>query len=138
MFVAGIIAGGIIAVAAYDDHSRYSRYSQYGDASLVTEIKSKEAKLRAQERELDLIRHEALEKSREGLAVLSNEENLKLVIEKLGKSEEYLSTAPKKFQREVVEALEGKIKKDLEADKQELADIDKALNKINKLQLECK
>ena len=39
----GIGGAVAIAIVAHSNHSRYSRYSQYSDASLVAEIKAKEA-----------------------------------------------------------------------------------------------
>lgn len=130
MFVVGaVVVGGAIV---HSNHSRYSRHSQYSDASKVLEIEEQKRLLnrtnsnfnsekRALQEQLDECKQLLLENMPPDL---SEELNMKDNADKLD--------------RKVRQLLEQRLEKELEEDRQRLADIDATLNKILEIQLNKK
>ena len=140
MFVAGaLVVGGVII--AHDNHSNYSdyhsRHSQYGDASLVAEIRAKEAKLNEKKAEIGHIRTELENRYNESLQILKNEDALKDIVKDVeGRID--IKENSIKFKEQVIADFQQELMDEVEADKEQLKRIDEAIMRINSLQLSNK
>lgn len=143
MFIAGILVVGGIVAASHEDHSNYSDYyrdhSQYGDAYLVAEIKSKEAKLEERQKEVERIKKELNNRYAECRVALRNEEKLTEVIKDIEwKQGLVLEFNSGEYKKQLIEKITNDINSEIEKDKKQLEEINAAILKINQKRLSCK
>ena len=122
-----IVPGVVVVVyACHSNHSRYSEHSQYSDASLLTEIKAKEAQLENMQTKLQLQKRrleEEIEEYKKGLA------------DELGVSSHLTCSELNKKAREYYE---DRIQKEVLSDKNKIKEIDSLIDKINSIQMNKK
>lgn len=142
MFIAGVVVGGVIAGAiAHEDHSRYDDYSDvYSDADLVNKIKATRTQREQKEEEWVRLENELRNTFYEELSYLRGEgliddflklKNLNNFDYDDGDKLDNLRSAMKSYVR-------NKLNDELEVDRQQLADIDATIAKINEIQLTAK
>ena len=114
---------GVVAVVAvvHSNHSRYSRYSQYSDASLVAEIKAKEAQLERKQKELQSQKRRFQEEI---------EEYKKNLADELGTNSN-LTTA--ELDKKANAYYKERIQKEVETDRNKILEIDALIDKINSI-----
>lgn len=122
----GVGTVALVGAVLHSNHSRYSRYSQYSDASMVMEIDEKKRQL---EKERVRLKHrkafyqDEIEEQKKALA-------LKFNIDAKLSSEE--------LSRLATEKLEENLKKEIQCDKEKIAEIDAVIDKILSVQLNKK
>lgn len=119
---------GVVAVVAvvHSNHSRHHRYSQYSDASLLAEIKAKEAQLERKQQELQ---------SQKRRYKVEIEEYKKQLAEELGMNSN-LTTA--ELDKKANAYYKERIQKEVESDRNKIVEIDTLIDKINSIQMDKK
>ena len=137
MFIVGVIAGGVIAGAiAHDDYSRYSEYSKYSDAELVASIDAQKRQRQYKYEELESIKKNLLSKYVEEIAVLEDEP---VLVDKINviKGKDKINNIDNidSIRNELLTYVKNNLEKELNNDRRQLVEIDKALVRINEIQL---
>ena len=133
-FVVGVIGVAVVGAAAhgnhsdYGCHSRHSNYREYGDSALVSAINNKKNEIDAKETEVDNLQERM-------------ERNFQERIERL-KAEKNYSSFNYSDAEDIIENVKEEMREELDdeisQDKQELAEIDKMIARINELELQSK
>ena len=129
-FIAGIIVTGGALIYAYDDHSRhsdYTRHSEYGDSSMCNEISNKESEISRQETNIENRRQQMNDNFNSRVAELKREKNYS-----------GLDSPPSQIIAAVKQDMSRELNAEISRDKQELAEIDKMIARINELELQAK
>lgn len=144
MFIVGGIVGVVvIGVAAHDDHSDYSDHSnwhdhsQYGDSYLRNQIQGKEQEIAQKRRELDNLKKSVRTQVQECVQTLEQEEGMSGFGQEITNNDYYINHQ-EELKRRVKDKLAEKLEADIKEDKQKLAEIDQAITRINKIQLQKK
>ena len=131
-FIAGaFIVGG--AIIAHDDHSNYGDYSdhrnhrQYGDAGMVQAINDKQNEVDSLSYDLDWHRQEMQQDFDSRIRELRSERNYSA-----------LGSSPKKMIDKVKEEMARELDAGIAKERQELAELDRMIGKINELELKAK
>ena len=130
-FIAGAFAVGVIVM--HEDHSNYRDYSdhrnhrQYGDAGMVQAINDKQNEVDSLSYDLDWHRQEMQQDFDSRIRELRSERNYSA-----------LGSSPKKMIDKVKEEMARELDAGIAKEKQELAEIDRMISKINELELKAK
>lgn len=116
----------VVIVMGHSNHSRHHRYSQYSDASLLAEIKAKEAQLERKQQELQSQKRRYKEEI---------EEYKKQLAEELGMNSN-LTTA--ELDKKANAYYKERIQKEVESDRNKIVEIDTLIDKINSIQMDKK
>ena len=125
--VVGVVVGGAIV---HDNHSRYSEYdrhSKYGDAQMRAEIESKERDVNRKEEDVAKLRRRMNENFCSRIAELRREKNYS-----------GLNSVPLQMINSVKDDMRRELDNEISRDRQELAEIDKMIARINELELQSR
>ena len=133
MFIAGtvVIGGVIIAHEDHSNHSNYSdysdhnNYSKYGDANLVNAINNKSREIDRKQYEINDLRRDIENNFRNRIAELKRDRNYG----GLACRADYIINTVKSDMSDELEA-------EIQREKQQLAEIDKMIAKINEIELQ--
>lgn len=129
MFIAGaVVVGGIIV--GYDDHSRHSdhsRHREYGDSSVREEIKRKENEVNRKESDVENLRRRMQNNFDSRISELRREKNYS-----------GLGLPPSHMIDSVKDDMRRELDNEISRDRQELAEIDKMIARINELELQSR
>ena len=111
----------------YSDHSRYSKYTEYGDSTLRNDISKMEDDIRRKESDVEILRQR----------MISNFDSL---VNELKRKKNYpgLDSSASEIIRKVKDDMQRELDNEIAKDKQELAEIDKMIARINELELQAK
>lgn len=126
-FVVGVIA----VVAAWDDHSNYrdyDRHRQYGDSQIRSQISSQESRVSSKENEVENLRRRVNENFNNRIAELKREKNYPALND----------ANPQNIVDAVAADMRREIENEIAQDRQELAEIDRMIARINELELKAK
>ena len=129
--VAAAVGGGaLVWRASHGNHSRYSdhsKHSEYGDASVRAEIERQEREVNRKESDVANLRQRM-------------NDNFNLRINELKREKNYsgLDAASKEMVAAVKEDMRRELDAEISRDKQELAEIDKMIARINELELQSR
>lgn len=131
MFVAGVVGVvvvGRIAHGNYSDdyscHSQHSNYREYGDSGMVDEIRDKERSISQIESNIKDVRRRMEDDFRTQMESLKCEA-----------SYDALSASPEHVMEKIKGDMKREIEDSIEKEQEELAEIDKIIDKINTLAL---
>ncbi|MBQ9479927.1 MAG: hypothetical protein IJU71_10280 [Selenomonadaceae bacterium] len=124
-FVVGAFAVGVIVM--HEDHSNHSNHRQYGDAGMVQAINDKQSEVDSLSYDLDWHRQEMQQNFDARIRELRSERNYSA-----------LGSSPKKMIDKVKEDMARELDAGIAKEKQELAEIDRMISKINELELKAK
>lgn len=133
MFMGAIGGGALIWRFRHDDHSNHGNwheYSEYHDASLKAEIEENVKKAERRKRDAAEIRKEIISQQVEALRELGVEVDISS-----SATASELSRIVAKAEEDVKKRLEYNLSEELEKDKEKIKNIDKAIRRINELQL---
>lgn len=133
MFMGAIGGGALIWRLRHDDHSNHGNwheYSEYHDASLKAEIEENVKKAERRKRDAAEIRKEIISQQVEALRELGVEVNISS-----SATAAELGQIVAKAEEDVKKKLEYNLSEELEKDKEKIKNIDKAIRRINELQL---
>ena len=132
--VFGAAAGAVIWRAGhgnysddYSCHSQHSKYHEYGDSELRNEISNLESQVRNKENEVSNLQSR-----------LQNNFNSKIAELKREKNYNGLNKSPNAIIDNVKADMKREIDSEIQRDKEELAEIDKIISKINEIELQSK
>ena len=131
-FVAAAVGGGaLVWRASHGNHSRYgdhSRHSEYGDSSLRGEIERKESEVNRKESEVANLRQRMNDNFNSRISELKREKNYSA-----------LSNADaNNMINSVKDDMRRELDNEISRDRQELAEIDKMIARINELELQSR
>lgn len=111
----------------YSDHYNHSNYREYGDSALRNQISSKENEVNRKASDIESLRQR-----------MNNDFNSR--INKLKREKNYsgLNSAPSTIVDTVKYNMQLELDNEIARDKQELAEIDKMIARINELELQAK
>lgn len=128
--VVGVVVGGAIVHGNHSDyscHSRHSNYREYGDSALRNQISNKENEVNRKAADVENLRQR-----------MNSDFNSR--VNKLKREKNYsgLSYSPDEIISDVKRDMQRELDKEISRDKQELAEIDKTIARINELELQSK
>lgn len=111
----------------YSDYSRHSEYTEYGDSTLRNNISKMEDDIRRKESDVEILRQR----------MISNFDSL---VNELKRKKNYpgLDATPSTIVNTVKYHMKRELDDEIAKDKQELAEIDKMIARINELELQAK
>lgn len=135
MAIIAALGGGVIVYRiAHDNHSdysdyhsRHSNYREYGDSALRNQIGSKENEIRNKESSVESLRQN-----------MNNNFNSRINELKREKAYSGLNYSPDSMIADVKNDMRRELDEEISRDKQELAEIDKMIARINELELQAK
>ena len=130
MFIASAAGAVVVWRVSYDDHSNWHEYSEYHDASLKAEIEENVKKAERRKRDAAEIRKEIISQQVEALRELGVEVDISS-----SATAAELGRIVAKAEEDVKKKLEYNLSEELEKDKEKIKNIDKAIRRINELQL---
>lgn len=132
MFIAGIVAAGVVGALAHDnysDHNNHSNHSKYSDSSLVMDIKIKKEQLEQRKRNLEQMRSNIRSQFEDAIQELRFEPELEAEVKKIKFTEAVADNASVK--NRLKEQIRKQLESELAEDKQKLAEISEAIAIIN-------
>lgn len=128
--VVGVVVGGAIVHGNHSDyscHSRHSNYREYGDSALRNQISNKENEVNRKASDVENLRQRMNSNFNSRVNELKREKNYS-----------GLSYSPDEIISDVKRDMQRELDKEISRDKQELAEIDKIIARINELELQAK
>ena len=132
-FVVGVIGVAVIGTAIHENHSDYSCHSrhsnhrQYGDSALRNQISNTENEIRNKESSVESLRQR-----------MNNDFNSRINALKRERNYSGLTYSPDSVISDVKNDMRRELDNEIARDKQELAEIDKMIARINELELQAK
>ena len=129
-FVVGgaIVVGGALMHDNHSRHREYDRYSKYGDSEMRNQISSQESRVSSKESEVANLRQRINNNFNSRVAELKREKNY--------------SAFNNADANRIVDAVKADMKREIESEiaqeRQELAEIDRMISRINQLELQAK
>lgn len=111
----------------YSCHSRHSNYREYGDSALRNQISNKENEIRNKESNVESLRQR-----------MNNDFNSRINELKRERNYSGLTYSPDSVIVDVKNDMRRELDNEIARDKQELAEIDKMIARINELELQAK
>lgn len=128
--VVGVVVGGAIVHGNHSDyscHSRHSNYREYGDSALRNQISNKENEVNRKASDVENLRQR-----------MNSDFNSRVNELKREKNYSGLSYSPDEIISDVKRDMQRELDNEISRDKQELAEIDKMIARINELELQAK
>lgn len=128
--VVGVVVGGAIVHGNHSDyscHSRHSNYREYGDSALRNQISNKENEVNRKASDVENLRQR-----------MNSDFNSRVNELKREKNYSGLSYSPDEIISDVKRDMQRELDNEISRDKQELAEIDKMIARINELELQSK
>lgn len=128
--VVGVVVGGAIVHGNHSDyscHSRHSNYREYGDSALRNQISNKENEVNRKAADVENLRQR-----------MNSDFNSRVNELKREKNYSGLSYSPDEIISDVKRDMQRELDNEISRDKQELAEIDKTIARINELELQSK
>ena len=126
--VVGVVVTGAIVHGNHSDyscHSRHSNYREYGDSALRNQISNKESEVSRKDSDVESLRQR-----------MNNDFNSRINELKREKNYSGLNSAPSTIVDTVKYNMKLELDNEISRDKQELAEIDNMIAKINRITLE--
>lgn len=127
-FIGGGVAAYEYAYSDYSDHSRHSEHSEYGDSSLRGEISRKESEVNRKESDVANLRQRMNDNFNSRINELKREKNYSALSN--ADANNMINAVKEDMRRELDE--------EISRDRQELAEIDKMIARINELELQSR
>lgn len=128
--VVGVVVGGAIVHGNHSDyscHSRHSNYREYGDSALRSQISNKEGEVNRKASDVESLRQR-----------MNNDFNSRINELKREKNYSALEAPPTQLVSSVKNEMRSELDNEIAQDKQELAEIDKMIARINEMELQAK
>ncbi len=111
----------------YSDHYNHSNYREYGDSALRNQISNRENEIRNKESSVESLRQR-----------MNNDFNSRINELKRERNYSGLTYSPDSVIADVKNDMRRELDNEIARDKQELAEIDKMIARINELELQAK
>lgn len=127
MFIAGVVGVVVVGVIAHDDHSNYGdhyNHSEYGDSTMVEEIKRFKEQVNRKKKDIDEYKVEINRRYQEQL-------------EELKREYPYggLSPDTKNILNEVKKEMQAELEDEIKEEKNKLERINQMIKRINEIEL---
>ena len=126
-YVGGAVVVGAAVHGNHSRHSEYDRHSRYGDSEVLNEISRKENAINSKASNVESLRQQMYNNFNQRIAQLKQEKNYS------GLDAEHSDIV-----RSVKANMRQELDNEISRDKQELAEIDKMIARINELELQAK
>jgi hypothetical protein len=137
MIVVGVVVGVVVYRAGHGDHDNWRDHSQYSDAGIRNQIQVKERELQQKKKELERLKQLMKERFTNYLEEISSNDK-ELLPSDITWNKEYYMKNPEELERKIKDKIKEKLADDIKKDEENLAAIDDAISRINKLQLKSK
>lgn len=127
MFVAGVVGVVVVGAIAHDDHSNYGdhyNHSEYGDATMVEEIKRFKEQVDKKKKDIDEYKAEINRRYQEQLEELKREYPY-----------DGLSQDTKNILNEVKKEMQAELEDEIKEEKNKLERINQMITRINEIEL---